>query len=308
MKFVNLETDISEITFKNPVIAASGTFGFGREYEEFIDLNLLGGISVKGLTLEKRIGNKPPRIAETYGGILNSVGLQNPGVKYFVENEIPFLRKYDTKIIANVAGSTLDDYCSIVEYISRYDIDAIELNVSCPNVEKGCLAFGSTPEGVYEVTKEVLKYSKLPLMVKLSPNVLDIKEVAIAAEEAGANAITLINTILGMSIDIYSKKTVLNNNYGGLSGPAIKPIALRMVHQVSTSVSIPVIGMGGIINWKDAIEFILAGASAVMVGTANFQNPLATIEIIKGIEEFMKKYGYNNLSELIGKVELNNYK
>src|SRR5690606_20012594 len=230
----------------NPVIAASGTFGFGREFKDYVDLNMIGGIAVKGLTLEPRQGNRPPRIAETPAGILNSVGLQNPGVEAFIRDEIPFLRKYKTKIIANIAGNTIEDYCKMAEMLSGEDIDGIELNVSCPNVKRGCVAFGTTPEGISEITKSVKKYCKKPLIVKLTPNVTDIKEVAKAAEDSGADAISLINTILGMAIDIHKKRPILANNMGGLSGPAVKPIAVRMVYEVAQTVNVPVIGMGGI--------------------------------------------------------------
>ncbi len=296
---------IAGLKLKNPVIAASGTFGFGREYSEFIDLNRLGGIAVKGLTLLPRQGNKPPRIAETPAGILNSVGLQNPGVHAFIEKEIPFLRKFDTAILANIAGNTIEEYCEMAEILADADIDAIELNVSCPNVKKGCVAFGNSVAGISEITKRVRPLCRKPLIVKLTPNVTDIKEIAIAAEEAGADAVSLINTILGMAIDIHRRKPILANNVGGLSGPAVKPVAVRMVYEVSKSVKIPVIGMGGISTGDDAIEFLLAGASAVMVGTANFVNPDACIKVAEGIECYLRKYNYNRLSDIIGKLELN---
>jgi len=290
---------------KNPVIAASGTFGFGREYSEFIDLNRIGGISVKGLTLKPRKGNPPPRIAETPGGILNSVGLQNPGVEAFVKNEIPFLRKYDTAIIANIAGNTIDDYCEMAEILSDADIDAVELNVSCPNVKSGGVAFGKNICGITEITSSVKKHCKKPLIVKLTPNVTDIKEIAKAAEAAGADALSLINTILGMAIDIKTRRPVLANNFGGLSGPAVKPIAVRMVYETANAVKIPVIGMGGITDGNDAIEFMLAGASAVMVGTANFTNPTACVDVVKGIEKYLEDNNYSGLKDVIGKVALN---
>jgi len=290
---------------KNPVIAASGTFGFGREYSEFIDLNRIGGISVKGLTLKPRKGNPPPRIAETPGGILNSVGLQNPGVEAFVKNEIPFLRKYDTAIIANIAGNTIDDYCEMAEILSDADIDAVELNVSCPNVKSGGVAFGNNICGITEITSSVKKHCKKPLIVKLTPNVTDIKEIAKAAEAAGADALSLINTILGMAIDIKTRRPVLANNFGGLSGPAVKPIAVRMVYETANAVKIPVIGMGGITDGNDAIEFMLAGASAVMVGTANFTNPTACVDVVKGIEKYLEDNNYSGLKDVIGKVALN---
>ncbi|MCX7843405.1 MAG: dihydroorotate dehydrogenase, partial [Clostridia bacterium] len=243
---MNLSIEIAGIKFKNPVIAASGTFGFGREYSQYIDLNGLGGISVKGLTLKPRQGNRPPRIAETPGGILNSVGLQNPGVEAFVRDEIPFLRQYDTKIIANIAGNTIEEYCEMAEILGSADIDAIELNVSCPNVKAGCVAFGNSTSGITEITKRVKERCKQPLIVKLTPNVTDIKEIALAAEAAGADALSLINTILGMAIDIHKRRPILANNMGGLSGPAVKPVAVRMVYEAAKTVKIPVIGMGGI--------------------------------------------------------------
>jgi dihydroorotate dehydrogenase (NAD+) catalytic subunit len=302
---INLSVDIAGVTFKNPVMAASGTFGFGREFEGFFDLSRLGAISVKGLTLEPRQGNNPPRIAEVPAGILNSVGLQNPGVHRFIQEEIPFLRKFDTKIIANVSGSTIEDYCSMVEILSDADIDAIELNVSCPNVKQGCIAFGNTPAGIAEVTANVRKYCTKPLIVKMTPNVLDITEIAMAAENSGADALSLINTILALAIDIKTKKPILHNNYGGLSGPSVKPIALRMVNQVSRVVDIPVIGMGGISSWEDAIEFFLAGAKGIMVGTYNFVNPLICVEIIQGIQKYLHDYNHKDIDEIIGKLKLN---
>lgn len=302
---IDLSVDIKGIKFDNPVIAASGTFGFGREFKEYTDLNMIGGISVKGLTLEPRQGNKPPRIAETPAGILNSVGLQNPGVEAFIRDEIPFLRKYKTKIIANIAGNTIEDYCKMAEMLSDEDIDGIELNVSCPNVKKGCVAFGTTTAGISEITKSVRKYCKKPLIVKLTPNVTDIKEVAKAAEDAGADAISLINTILGMAIDIHKKRPILANNMGGLSGPAVKPIAVRMVYEVAQTVNVPVIGMGGISSGEDAVEFMLAGASAIMVGTYNFINPKACEDVVNGIKKYMETYGYKSVYDIIGKVSLN---
>lgn len=297
---INMSVEIAGVRLKNPVLAASGTFGFGREYSEYFDLSLLGGISVKGLTLKPRKGNPPPRIAETPSGILNSVGLQNPGVHYFIENEIPFLRKYDTAIIANASGNTVEEYEQMVEILSDADIDAIELNLSCPNVKEGCMSFGSTAEGIVNVVKRVKKYAKKPLIVKLTPNVTDIVEIAKAAEDSGADALSLINTLLGMAIDAKTRKPILKNITGGLSGPAIKPVALRMVYQVAQNVKIPVIGMGGISNGIDAVEFLLAGASAVMVGTAGLVNPYAWIETVKGIEEYMKETNISDVKELIG--------
>ncbi len=305
MSAINTCVDIAGIKLKNPVIAASGTFGFGREYAEYMDLNSLGGISVKGLTLKPRQGNKPPRIAETPAGILNSVGLQNPGVEAFIKEEIPFLRQYTAAIIANIAGNTIEDYCEMAEILSNADIDGIELNVSCPNVKAGCVAFGNSTAGITEITKRVKAYCKKPLVVKLTPNVTDIKEIALAAEAAGADGISLINTILGMAIDIHRRRPILANNMGGLSGPAVKPIAVRMVYEVAKAVKVPVIGMGGITTGEDAVEFLLAGASAVMVGTASFVNPSACMDIATGIEGYLKQYGYNDVKEIIGKVVLN---
>jgi len=297
---LDLSVNIAGLKLKNPIIAASGTFGFGREFSEYFDLNLLGGISVKGLTLKPRKGNEPPRIAETPAGILNSVGLQNPGVYSFIKDEIPFLRRFDTAIIANIAGNTVDDYCRIAEILSDTDIDAIELNVSCPNVKEGCLMFGSTAEGISKVTSAVRKVCKKPLIVKLSPNVTDITEMAKAAEDSGADSVSLINTLLGMAIDIKSRKPILGNIMGGLSGPAVKPVAVRMVYQVSKAVKIPVIGMGGISDADDAIEFILAGASAVMIGTAGFVNPYVWVETLDGIKQYMEQHGFKKISELTG--------
>ncbi len=305
MNKVDLSVKIAGIDFDNPLIMASGTYGFGKEYSEYVDLNELGGISVKGLTLKERKGNPPPRIAETPAGILNSVGLQNPGVDAFIKDDLPFLKQYKTKIIANIAGNTIEEYCEMAEILGSSEIDGIELNVSCPNVKAGCLAFGTTPKGIEEITSNVKKYCKQPLIVKLTPNVSDIKSIAMAAEAAGADSISLINTILGLAIDIHKKRPILANNFGGMSGPAVKPIALRMVYEAAHAVKIPVIGMGGISCSDDAIEFLLAGAAAVMVGTANFVNPLSPIEIKKGIEQYLIRYNYNSIYDIIGKLELN---
>jgi dihydroorotate dehydrogenase (NAD+) catalytic subunit len=301
---INMAVELAGVEFQNPVMAASGTFGFGREFQEFIDLNQLGGISVKGLSLKPRLGNPAPRIAEVPAGILNSVGLQNPGVHAFIKEELPFLKKFNTKIIANVSGSTIEEYCEMVEILSDTEIDAIELNVSCPNVKKGCMAFGNTGSGVFEVTSEVKKRSKKPLFVKLTPNVLDITEIALHAEAAGADAISLINTVLGLAIDIKTRRPILANNYGGLSGPCVKPIALRMVHQVSQTVKIPVIGMGGISTPEDAVEFLLAGAKCIMVGTANFVYPDATIKIIEGLNGYLVEHNIEDINSLIGSLQM----
>ncbi len=299
-KKVDLSVNIAGLGLKNPVIAASGTFGFGREYSAFFDLSMLGGIAVKGLTLKPRKGNPPPRIAETPAGILNSVGLQNPGVHAFIKDEIPFLRRYDTAIIANASGNTVEEYEEMVRILSDADVDAIELNLSCPNVKEGCMVFGSTASGIEQVVSRVRKSCKKPLIVKLTPNVTDISELARAAEAAGADAVSLINTLLGMAIDAKTRRPVLGNITGGLSGPAVKPIALRMVYEVSRAVKIPVIGMGGITTGTDVAEFLLAGASAVMIGTAGFVNPYAWVEAIDGLEQYMAENGFSSVSELIG--------
>jgi dihydroorotate dehydrogenase (NAD+) catalytic subunit len=300
---LNLEVNIGGLKLKNPVMTASGTYGFGREYSEYCDLSQLGAVVVKGLTLQPREGNKAPRIAETPAGMLNSVGLQNPGVEAFLEHELSFLRKYDTAVIANIAGNTIEEYCQMAEKLGSR-VDAIELNISCPNVKEGGVAFGTKCDSVYNITKNVKKYCQVPLIVKLSPNVTDIVEIALAAEEAGADCISLINTLLGMAIDINSRKPILANVVGGLSGPAVKPVAVRMVYQVTKAVKVPVIGMGGISSWQDAIEFILAGADAVAIGTYNFVNPKAPIEIIEGIKKYMDKNCYKDLSDFKGKIEI----
>ncbi|HBR02549.1 MAG TPA: dihydroorotate dehydrogenase [Ruminiclostridium sp.] len=299
-KSLNLAVNLAGMKLKNPVIAASGAFGFGREYSNYFDLGRLGGIAVKGLTPLPRKGNPPPRIAETPAGILNSVGLQNPGVHAFIEKEIPFIRKFDTAIIANASGNTVEEYENMVEILSDSDVDAIELNLSCPNVKEGCMSFGSTLEGVGKVVARAKKYAKKPLIVKLTPNVTDITEIARAAEDAGADSVSLINTLLGMAIDAKARRPVLGNITGGLSGPAVKPVALRMVYQVSKAVKIPIIGMGGISCGTDAVEFLLAGASAVMIGTAGFVNPLVWVETIDGLEAYMRENGVHSVTELIG--------
>lgn len=298
---IDMKVDIGGIKLKNPVLTASGTFGFGREYSKFYDLGKLGGIVVKGLTLEPREGNKPPRIAETPAGILNSVGLQNPGVEYFLKKELPFLHGYDAAVIANIAGNTVDEYCKMAEKLGSH-VDGIELNISCPNVKEGGAAFGTDSDSVYNITKRVKEYCEVPLIVKLSPNVADIKEIALSAEEGGADAISLINTLLGMAIDINSKRPVLANKVGGLSGPAVKPVALRMVWETSESVNIPIIGMGGISCWQDAVEFILAGADAVSIGTANFFNPYAPLEILEGLEKYLIRNESKSINELKGSI------
>lgn len=300
---LNMEVNIGGLKLKNPMMTASGTYGFGREYGEFYDLGKLGAVAAKGLTLLQREGNNAPRIAETPAGILNSVGLQNPGVEKFLEEELPFLRKYDTKIIANIAGNTIDEYCEMAEILGN-NVDAIELNISCPNVKEGGVAFGTKCDSVYSITKSVKSHCKVPLIVKLSPNVTDIREIALAAEEAGADCISLINTLLGMAIDIKTRRPIMANVVGGLSGPAVKPVAVRMVWQVAQVVKIPIIGMGGISSWQDAAEFILAGATAVSVGTYNFVNPYAPVEILQGLEQYMEKSGFNSIEDFRGKVIL----
>ncbi len=296
----DMRVNVAGLSMKNPVIAASGTFGFGREYGELFDLSKLGGISVKGLTLEPRKGNRPPRVAETPAGMLNSVGLQNPGVHQFIEKEIPFLRQHDVAIIANASGSTLSDYEQIVEILSDADVDCIELNLSCPNVKEGGMAFGSTCEGITRVVSAVRKKCGKPLMVKLTPNVTDITEIARAAEASGADSLSLINTLLGMVIDTETRKPVLGNLMGGLSGPAVKPIAVRMVWQVYRAVSIPVVGMGGISSGKDAVEFMLAGAAAVMIGTAGFVDPGVWVRASDEMSQYMERQGFADAKQLTG--------
>ena len=295
--------ELCGVTLKNPVLTASGTFGFGREYAEFYDLGKLGGIVGKGLTLEPREGNDGVRIAETASGILNCVGLQNPGVEAFIADELPFMRSLGCAVIANAAGSVLSDYERIAERLSDTDVDMIELNISCPNVKSGGMAFGVLPKSVEEVTAAAKKHCKKPLIVKLSPNVADIADNARAAEQGGADAISLINTITGMAVDLASRRPVLGNVTGGLSGPCVKPVALRMVRQVYKAVKLPVIGIGGIMTARDVLEFILCGATAVEVGTANMCDPLASLNIVDGLEREMAKYGINDINELKGALE-----
>lgn len=301
----SLMVNIAGIDMKNPVMTASGTFGFGREYSDYMDLNRLGAIVVKGLTLKPRQGNKPPRIAETPAGILNSVGFQNPGVEAFIQEELPFLKQFDVPVIANIAGNTIEEYCEMAEILSGTDIAGIELNISCPNIREGGIAFGVSCDAVSSITSQVRERCRKPLIVKLSPNVTDIREIALSAEAAGADALSLINTLLGMAIDIHRRKPILANNTGGLSGPAVKPVAVRMVWQVTQAVRIPVIGMGGIMTGEDAVEFMLAGASAVAVGTANFINPASCIDIVNGIQCYLYRYNYGSVKHIIGKVEVN---
>ena len=291
------------VRFKSPVVVASGTFGFGREYGELLDLSTLGGICVKGLTVKERLGNPPPRIAETPMGILNSVGLQNPGVDAFITHELPFLRRFDTNIIANISGNTVEEYCEMAEKLSEARVDLLEVNISCPNVKAGGLAFGTSCTSAALVTEAVKKHASVPVMVKLSPNVTDIAEIARAVEDAGADAVSLINTLLGMRIDIETRRPILRNNTGGLSGPAVFPVALRMVWQVANAVKIPVLGMGGIAKAQDAIEMLLAGADLVSVGTALFTDPLAAVHIMDGIQAYLERKNIQSVTELTGKVQ-----
>lgn len=288
------------VQFKNPVITASGTFGSGMEYGLFVDLNRLGGITVKGVSSQAWTGNKPSRIAETYGGMLNSVGLQNKGVDYFIEKDLPFLKEYNTNIIVNLCGHTVEEYIEVTEKINKADVDLLELNISCPNVSAGGITFGTDVNLIHEVVSKVKAVTNIPLVVKLSPNVSDIVSIAKAAEEGGADGLSLINTLIGMKIDIKKRKTVLDNRIGGLSGPCIKPVALNMVNKVYHATKLPIIGMGGITTWEDAIEFIMAGSSLVAVGTANFINPYATVEIIDGIEKYMEDNKISSLDEIRG--------
>ncbi len=298
-----LSVNIAGILLKNPVTTASGTFGSGREFSEFVDLNKLGAVTVKGVASVPWKGNNTPRIAETYGGMLNSVGLQNPGADYFIENDIPFLRQYNTKIIVNICGHTIEEYCQVAEKLSNADIDLLELNISCPNVTEGGITFGTQPKMAEKVVSEVKKYAKQPLIVKLTPNVTDITEIAKAAVCGGADAISLINTLQGMKIDIHKRKPILANKIGGFSGPAIKPVAVRMVYETAKAVDVPIIGMGGICNGEDAIEFIMAGATAVAIGTANFLNPTATIETIEEIQKYMELYDIKDINDIRGIID-----
>ncbi len=303
MQDIDMSVNIAGVEWKNPVTVASGTFGSGAEFEEFVDLNKLGAVTTKGVANIPWTGNPTPRVAETYGGMMNAVGLQNPGIELFCQRDIPFLRKYDTKIIVNVCGKSKEDYCEVVERLASEDIDMMEINISCPNVKEGGIAFGQNPKAAEEITKAVKKYAKQPVIMKLSPNVTDIAEMARAVEAGGADAISLINTLTGMKIDINRRQFVLANKTGGVSGPAIHPIAVRMVYQVANAVNVPIIGMGGIASAEDAIEMILAGANAVSVGTANFHNPAITMEIVDGIAAYMKKYGFKTINEMVGLVK-----
>lgn len=299
---MNMKVNLAGVTLNNPVMTASGTFGSGEEYSELVDLNRLGAVVTKGVANIPWAGNPTPRIAETYGGMINAIGLQNPGMDVFIERDIPFLKKYDTKIIVNVCGKTTEDYIQVVERLADEPVDMLEINISCPNVKEGGIAFGQDPKAVEAITREVKKYAKQPVIMKLSPNVTDITVMAKAAEAGGADVLSMINTLTGMKIDVNRRTFAVANKTGGLSGPAIKPIAVRMVYQAACAVKIPIIGMGGIMTAEDALEFILAGATAVSVGTANFVNPYATTEIIAGIEDYMIKYQIEDIRELIGAV------
>lgn len=300
---MNTQVTIAGVTFKNPVMTASGTFGSGMEYSEFVDLNRLGAVVTKGVANVPWPGNPTPRVAEVYGGMLNAIGLQNPGIDVFMERDIPFLKQYDTKIIVNVCGKTVEDYVEVVERLGEEEaVSMLEINVSCPNVKEGAIAFGQKADALYQITKEIKAKAKQPVIMKLSPNVTDITEMAKAAEAAGADALSMINTITGMKIDIHKRKFALANKTGGMSGPAIKPVAVRMVYQASHAVKIPIIGMGGIATAEDAIEFLMAGASAVSIGAMNFVNPYTTVEVVEGIEAYMKQYGVENVTDLIGVV------
>lgn len=300
---IKTAVNLAGVELKNPVMTASGTFGSGEEYSEFVDLNKLGAVVTKGVANVPWPGNPTPRIAETSSGMLNAIGLQNPGIDVFCERDIPFLKKYDTRIIVNVCGKTTEDYCEVVERLGNEPVDLLEINVSCPNVKEGGIAFGQDPKALEAITKEVKKYAKQPVIMKLSPNVTDITEMAKAAEAGGADVLSLINTLTGMKIDINRRTFALANKTGGMSGPAVKPVAVRMVYQVAQAVKLPIIGMGGIATAEDALEFLMAGATAVSVGTANFFNPYATEEVVAGIEEFMRHQHVEDISELIGAVK-----
>ena len=299
---MNTRVNLAGVELKNPVMTASGTFGSGAEYGELVDLNQLGAVVTKGVANVPWPGNPTPRIAETYGGMLNAIGLQNPGIDVFVKRDIPFLKQFDTKIIVNVCGKTTEDYIDVVERLGDQPVDLLEINISCPNVKEGGIAFGQDPKAVEAITKAVKRVAKQPVIMKLSPNVTDITVMAKAAEAGGADVLSLINTLTGMKIDIHRRTFALANKTGGMSGPAVKPVAVRMVYQVAQAVKVPIIGMGGIMNAEDALEFILAGATAVSVGTANFANPYATVEVAKGIEAYMRRYGVEDINDLIGAV------
>ncbi len=300
---MNTKVNIAGVELKNPITVASGTFGSGMEYDEFVDLNLLGAVTTKGVANIPWPGNPTPRIAEIYGGMMNAIGLQNPGIDTFVKRDIPFLQTKDTKIIVNVCGKSTEDYLDVVERLGDEKVDLLEINVSCPNVKEGGIAFGQDPKALYDITKAIKAKAKQPIIMKLSPNVTDITEMARAAEAAGSDALSLINTLTGMKIDVNRRTFAVANKTAGVSGPAIKPIAIRMVYQVANAVKLPIIGMGGCMCAEDALEFIMAGATAVAVGTANFHNPYATVEIIKGIEDYMIKNNIDDINDLIGCVK-----
>lgn len=300
---MNTKVSIAGVELKNPITVASGTFGSGMEYDEFVDLNLLGAVTTKGVANVPWPGNPTPRVAETYGGMMNVIGLQNPGIDTFVKRDIPFLKEKDTKIIVNVCGKSTEDYLDVVERLGDEPVDLLEINVSCPNVKEGGIAFGQDPKALYDITKAIKAKAKQPIIMKLSPNVTDITEMAKAAEAAGSDALSLINTLTGMKIDVKRRTFAVANKTAGVSGPAIHPIAVRMVYQVANAVKLPIIGMGGVMNTEDALEMIMAGATAVAVGTANFHNPYATVEIIKGIEEYMQANGVDDINTLIGCVK-----
>ena len=299
---MNMKVDLCGVTLNNPVMTASGTFGSGEEYSEFVDLNKLGAVVTKGVANVPWEGNPTPRVAEVYGGMLNAIGLQNPGIDLFIERDIPFLKQFDTKIIVNVCGHSTEEYIEVVERLADQPVDMLEINISCPNVKEGGIAFGQNPKMVEEITREMKRHAKQPVIMKLSPNVTDITEMARAAEAGGADALSMINTITGMTIDIHRRYFALANRTGGMSGPAVHPVAVRMVYQSAQAVKIPIIGMGGILNAEDAIEMILAGATAVSVGTANFTNPHVTEEIVEGIRAYMERYQVADIKELIGAV------
>ena len=301
---MNTAVEIAGVKFKNPVMTASGTFGSGMEYVDFVDLNKLGAVVTKGVANVPWPGNPVPRVAEVYGGMLNAIGLQNPGIDVFIERDLKFLEQYDTEVIVNVCGKSVEDYLEVVERLSdEKKVSMLEINVSCPNVKEGAIAFGQNKDALFDITKRIKEKSKKPIIMKLSPNVTSISEMAKAAEAAGADAISLINTITGMKIDIYKRKFALANRTGGLSGPAIKPVAVRMVYEAAHAVNIPIIGMGGIANAEDAIEFIMAGATAIAVGAMNFHDPYTTEKVVTGIEEYMKKYGVEDINDIRGIVE-----
>ena len=300
---MNTKVSIAGVELKNPITVASGTFGSGMEYVEFVDLNLLGAVTTKGVANVPWPGNPTPRVAETYGGMMNAIGLQNPGIDTFVKRDIPFLKEKDTKIIVNVCGKSTEDYLDVVEQLGDEPVDLLEINVSCPNVKEGGIAFGQDPKALYDITKAIKAKAKQPIIMKLSPNVTDITEMAKAAEAAGSDALSLINTLTGMKIDVKRRTFAVANKTAGVSGPAIHPIAVRMVYQVANAVKLPIIGMGGVMNTEDALEMIMAGATAVAVGTANFHNPYETVEIIKGIEEYMQANGVDDINTLIGCVK-----